>query len=206
MGCAFTAMGGTALWLDQGSQGCSVVNSTFDDTSGSAIVIGGIGYPHTAAAHRTLENSVQHCTIRRTSVEYHGAAALAVGYAARTTITHNLIRNLSFTGISLCWGWNNPSDCAEQEVAYNEVSHSMCGELLGTDHTQLAGVVGFRACSERRVAVSDGGSVYTMCQQPGSSIHHNWLHHQCVSAAAPFASSFEASRSGCADRVRRSLS
>ena len=87
--------------------------------------------------------------------KFHSCAAITVGYSRETRIVHNRLSNLSYTGISLNWGWGLLSYAASNVIAYNEISGAMCGELV------------------------DGGSVYNLGPQPGTRVHHNYLHRQC---------------------------
>ena len=95
-GCRFRHLGGSGLWLDAGSQRCSVTGSHFTDLSGAGVMVGGIGDPaQDNASLFTAANTVSGNTIVNVSQEYHGTAALIVGYATGTTLSHNLIANVS---------------------------------------------------------------------------------------------------------------
>ena len=95
----FRHLGGSGLWLDAGSQRCSVTGSHFTDLSGAGVMVGGIGDPaQDNASLFTAANTVSGNTIVNVSQEYHGTAALIVGYATGTTLSHNLIANVSYSG------------------------------------------------------------------------------------------------------------
>ena len=128
-------MGGSGLWLGTGSQDCVVTDSLFEDLSGAGVMIGGIGDPtQTDPAKKTVRNTVARNTIRNVSQEYHASAALVVGYAHSTTIQNNEIAHVSYSGISLSWGWGTASYAGNNHVVGNHVHHVMCGELLDGAH------------------------------------------------------------------------
>ena len=69
----FRHLGGSGLWLDAGSQRCSVTGSHFTDLSGAGVMVGGIGDPaQDNAALFTAANTVSGNTIVNVSQEYHG--------------------------------------------------------------------------------------------------------------------------------------
>jgi hypothetical protein len=89
------------------------------------------------------------------AVEYHGSPGVLIGWSADTMIVHNEIAHMSYTGISNGWGWGDTSYSRNNTVARNNIHHVMCGELV------------------------DGGAVYSLGRQPGSSRSYNYIHHQC---------------------------
>jgi hypothetical protein len=126
------------------------------DLSGAGLMIGGIGNPQEPdPSKHTANNTASHNTILNVSQEYHGTASLIVGYTQRTLITHNELGHVSYSGISLSWGWGAASFAGNNHIANNHIHHIMCGELL------------------------DGGAIYTLGPQPGSTCHGNYLHNQC---------------------------
>jgi hypothetical protein len=154
--CSFHHMGIGAVWFDEGSQNCLVDRCTFGDVSGAAVMFGGIqDFGETDTARQTHGNVLHNSTISRVAVEYHGSAGVLVGWATSTVISHNEIANLSYSGISLGWGWGQASYQANNSVHHNNIHHVMCGDLI------------------------DGGPIYTLGPQPNSSLHHNYLHHIC---------------------------
>jgi hypothetical protein len=124
------------------------------DLSGAGLMIGGIGNPQEPdPSKHTANNTASHNTILNVSQEYHGTASLIVGYTQRTLITHNELGHVSYSGISLSWGWGAASFAGNNHIANNHIHHIMCGELL------------------------DGGAIYTLGPQPGSTCHGNYLHN-----------------------------
>ena len=173
-------MGTAALWFDTGSRNCSVTDSVFEDTSGSALMIGGIQDrlqpdPALWTAAVTLTNS----RITQAAAEYHDSPAVLIGWSADTTVSHCEIANVSYSGVSLGWGkqpvqqaplltgplshtngaafagWGDQSYSRNNIIDHNEIHHVMCGDLV------------------------DGGSIYSLGHNPGGGYTHNYIHHQC---------------------------
>lgn len=169
--CTFTRLGGAALDIEQGSQLCRVTECRFGDISGSAIQIGDVlKDDHHPADERLIvrENEVRNCLIYDCGVEYQGSVGVFVGYTQRTTVDHNEIRNLPYSGVSIGWGWgeedagggayqvqgpryDQPTVCRENRITNNHIHHVM---------------------RERQ----DGGAIYTLGNQPGTVIAGNHIH------------------------------
>jgi hypothetical protein len=170
-GCTFTRLGGAGLDIERGSRRCRVVGCHFFDISGSAIQIGDVRQDdhHPADERSTVrENVVRNCLIHDCCVEYKGGVGVFVGYTQRTTVAHNEIRDLPYSGVSVGWGWgeedagggaykvqgpfyDRPTACRENQITNNHIHHVM-REL------------------------QDGGAIYTLGNQPGTLIAGNHIH------------------------------
>ena len=85
-------------------------------------------------------------------VEYYGAVGVWVGFARETVISHNLIHDLPYSGISVGWQWNPKlTPCRENVIERNHIHDVM--KRLG-----------------------DGGGIYTLGFQPGTVIRGNHIH------------------------------
>lgn len=118
------------------------------DVGGNGIMVGG---PNDSArvtrGNLLVDNRVRHC-----GVELYGALGIWVGFAARTTVTHNEVHDLPYSGISVGWQWNSePTVCRGNRIEYNHVYAVM---------QQLA----------------DGGGIYTLGYQPGTVLRGNLIH------------------------------
>jgi hypothetical protein len=97
--------------------------------------------------NRVSNNHVHAC-----GREYYGAIGIWVGFAQGTAVSHNLVHDLPYTGISVGWEWNpRPTPCQGNVIEYNHVRDVMN-----------------RLC--------DGGCIYTLGLQPGTVIRGNHLH------------------------------
>ena len=153
----FKQTGSVALDFLSGNQNSAIVGNTFDETSSSAIQIGGttqVTLNEIAAdpRNRVSDMVVSNNTIARVGEEFHDAVGILMGYVSSSTIAHNKLSNLPYTGISVGWGWGGlPSYPTEKNViTYNQITDTM-------------------------KTLVDGGAIYTLSQQPGSIIKNNFI-------------------------------
>jgi hypothetical protein len=104
----FAHLGGVALDFDTGSQFNFIIDNVFEDISSAAIQLGGITVAdhHPAFADQvTRDNLISNNLIRFTGREYWDSAAIYVGFTTRTTVSHNDISDVPWSGIAVGWGW-----------------------------------------------------------------------------------------------------
>lgn len=100
----FEHLGAVGLSLGSGSQNNTVEGNLFSDVSGSGLILGGVSEPLVDVSSQVSNNNLLNNYFTNTSVEYRDNAALFVGYSKRTTIAHNQINNVPYTGIAIGWG------------------------------------------------------------------------------------------------------
>jgi len=84
-----------------------------------------------------------------------GCVAIAAGYVSGLKIINNEISDVSYSGISLGWGWNRNLVCMKNNlVQRNNIYHY-------AKH------------------VYDVAGIYTLGAQPGTLISENWIHDIC---------------------------
>ncbi len=106
--CTFTRLGSGGLDLEFGAQDNTVSACHFYDISGTAIQIGDVlKDDHHPDDHRKIvkNNSVVNNYIHDCCLEYQGGVGIFVGYTDGTNVAHNEICRLSYSGISVGWGW-----------------------------------------------------------------------------------------------------
>lgn len=118
------------------------------DVSGNGIMLGGPKEKDRVPRDNRIANNLVHDC----GVEYHGAVGIWVGFADGAKVTHNVVHDLPYSGISVGWQWNpQPTPCRDNLVAHNHV-HDVMNLLC------------------------DGGCIYTLGLQPGTVIRGNHLH------------------------------
>ncbi len=176
--CTFTRFGGAGLDLEYGSQGNTVVGCEFRDISGTAIQIGDVlkDDHHPDDPRKIVQgNTVSNCHIHACGQDYWGSIGIFAGYTEGTTIAHNEIADLPYTGISLGWGWgeedegggrpeytqpfwyDTPTAAKNNRIACNNLHHIM-----------------------RRMNGASG--IFTLGVQPGTVIFGNYI-HDCSESA-----------------------
>lgn len=151
-GCRLVQLGGGGIRLGRGCQDCRVDGGAVEDVSGNGIELGVREPLPESPADLVRGNTIVNATIRRCGVEHAGCVGVWVGITERTTVTHNEVADLPYTGISVGWKWDaTPTATKDNVVEFNHIHHVM--QLL-----------------------SDGGGVYVLGFQPGSIIRGNLIH------------------------------
>ena len=100
----FAHLGAAGLALGDASQDGVVAGNLFTDTSGGGLTIGGVDMPQASGPDLTSGNQVHDNYFHAVAAEYQDCAAIFVGYAQYTTIEHNQIDDVPYSGISIGWG------------------------------------------------------------------------------------------------------
>ena len=85
-----------------------MLGNRFTDISSAAVQVGGVlarDHHPSRPADVTRDNRIAHNLVTGTGREYQDAAAIFAGYTTRTTIEHNDISDVPWSGIALGWGW-----------------------------------------------------------------------------------------------------
>lgn len=164
--CTIRHTGGSGLWIRQNCHHITVDSCYIHAIAGNGIDIGegqdrqvdGQPWWQSAAHEVSTDNQITHCRIEDCGTEFFGAVGIWGGLVARTTIAHNEVSNLPYTGISIGWMWDTiTTPCRENSITDNHIHHVM------------------------RI-LSDGGGVYSLGRQPGSRITGNIIHEVSINA------------------------
>lgn len=178
----FTDLGSGALIYEFGAQDCRIRGNRFYEIAGGAVLLGDAltidvdmpGMPDLPSRGHHPEDrreivcgiDVSNNHIHHTGLELRGSVAVLAGYVQDVSIMHNDIHDVSYTAISLGWGWGmvdvevgpmcptpwkEPTICMRNRIMYNHIHHCMQG-------------------------LCDGGAVYTLGCMPGSCIIGNYIH------------------------------
>jgi hypothetical protein len=143
-----TRLGGCGVELVTGCHDNLIQGNEITEVSGNGIMLGG---PR-AEAEVPKRNRISNNHVHACGVEYYGAVGIWVGFAQQAVISHNLVHDLPYSGVSVGWQWNpEPTPCKENTIEYNHIYDVMN-----------------RLC--------DGGCIYTLGFQPGTVIRGNHLH------------------------------
>lgn len=157
--CSFNHLSGTALDFGKGVKNSSILNNKFSDIGGTAIMVGSFGEGATEVHNPIIipdneftENiNIKNNIITDATNEDWGATGIAAGYVRHTNIENNKIDNINYSGICVGWGWT---------------SHftGMCD-----NHIRNNSVTNFAKM------LYDAGGIYTLSNQPASSIENNYI-------------------------------
>ena len=164
LNCHFKNLGEGAIALGAGVKHTTIDRNTFTDIGSNVIQIGrisnfiGEGHPlhldYKDESDATAFNSVLNNHLYNITTVDNGGIGVLITYSNNNKISHNLIEGAPYTGISVGWRWGNDgllTNAHHNEISYNHIRN--CMEYLG-----------------------DGGAIYTVSNQPGTIVTHNWIH------------------------------
>ncbi|MFY7839872.1 MAG: right-handed parallel beta-helix repeat-containing protein, partial [Lacibacter sp.] len=131
--CSFVHLAATGIDLKIGVQDNMTKNNLFSDIGGTAILAGNYGdegreihLPFDPKDNREkcdvifIENNF----ITNATNEDWGAVGIGCGFVSRTSIRHNEIENVSYSGISLGWGWSPAQNMMKgNRIVANKIHH-----------------------------------------------------------------------------------
>ncbi len=140
--------GGSAIELVGDCRGDAVRGNHIHDIAANGVMVGGPNKKVKAPEEIVISNNHVHACGRVLA----GAVGIWVGFAKGTSVEHNHVHDLPYTGISVGWQWNpRPTPCRENRIAANHI-HDVVRRLC------------------------DGGGIYTLGLQPGTAIVGNSIH------------------------------
>lgn len=160
IGDTFEHLGAAALSLGTGCQDNLVQANRFVDISGSAVVLGGISpqdaRPDADSANR--DNRIVDNVISQTGQDYWDTAAIYVGFTRGSSVSHNAIDNVPWSGIAIGWGWGllDPGGFPGLPNA----TPGMWGSF-STPTAAGGNQIGYNLISDFLEKLWDGGAIYT---------------------------------------------
>jgi hypothetical protein len=158
--CSFRHLAATGVDLVKGVQDNMTRNNLFSDIGGTAILAGNYGDEgreiHVPFDPKDVREKcdvlfIENNFITNAANEDWGAVAIGCGFVSRTSIRHNEIENVSYSGISLGWGWTPEQNMMHSNrVVANKIHH------YGKWNYDCSGI-------------------YTLSAQPNSVIEENYI-------------------------------
>jgi hypothetical protein len=156
--CQFLHMGATGLDYQSGTHDDVITGCTFRDVAVNGLQVGKFSdesvethLPYNPKDEREIctNELVENNFVTDCGNEDWGAVGIAAGFVRGTTIRHNEISQVPYTGISLGWGWTKTANAMrDNRVLANYIHHY-------AQHTY------------------DVAGVYTLSAQPGTLISEN---------------------------------
>ena len=156
--CRFEHLGGSGLDYVTGCKGGIVSHCTFADIAMNGLVCGSFSpeglethlpYQPTDFREVCTKQEVSHCEFRDVANEDWGCVAIAAGYVSGINISHNTIHDVSYTGISLGWGWNRDLVCMRDNRVHANLIYDYARHMY------------------------DCAGIYTLGNQPGTVVSEN---------------------------------
>lgn len=158
--CTFQRMASTGLDMEWAVTASTVENSTFTDIGGSALLIGAFpdgGFethvPFKPVNKQELcsEITIHNNLICEVTTEDWGCVGIGAGYVSDMLITHNEVCHVNYSGICVGWGWT----ALESGMKNNRIEANYVHDFA-------------------RI-LYDAGGLYTLSNQPGSTMKGNRL-------------------------------
>lgn len=151
--CSFTHLGAYGVSANNGSQNITWRGCLFEDISAGALMLGDVTTWNITDITLWDKNFiVEDNKIFNIPVEFTGATGIFAAYVDSTTIQHNTLVNLTYSGMTIGWGWGRE------------------GSRRGNNH-----IVANRVETVLLERCCDGGGIYTLGPQPGSIIQRNYI-------------------------------
>ena len=156
--CRFEHLGGAGLDYVEGCRGGSTTRCTFTDIAMNGFVCGSFSpeglethlpYQPTDFREVCTGQEVSNCHFYNVTNEDWGCVAIAAGYVSGINIEHNTIHDVSYTGISLGWGWNRDLVCMKDNKVHANLIYNYAQHMY------------------------DCAGIYTLGNQPGTVISEN---------------------------------
>ncbi|MBQ4388286.1 MAG: right-handed parallel beta-helix repeat-containing protein [Prevotella sp.] len=156
--CRFEHLGGSGLDYVVACRRGSTVECTFADIAMNGYVCGSFSpeglethLPYQPADFRDVctAQKVSQCLFHDVTNEDWGCVAIAAGYVSGILIEHNTIHDVSYTGISLGWGWNRDLVCMRDNIVHANLIYDYAKHMY------------------------DCAGIYTLGNQPGTVISEN---------------------------------
>lgn len=157
-GCRFEHLGGSGLDYVLACRRGTTTNCTFTDIAMNGYVCGSFSpeglethlpYQPTDFREVCTGQTVEQSLFYDVSNEDWGCVAICAGYVSGITIDHNTIHDVSYTGISLGWGWNRDLVCMKDNKVHANLIYNYANHMY------------------------DCAGIYTLGNQPGTLISEN---------------------------------
>ncbi len=156
--CRFEHLGGSGLDYVSYCKGGTVSRCTFTDIAMNAYVCGSFSpaglethlpYQPTDFREVCTSQTVEQSTFYDVTNEDWGCVAICAGYVSGITIDHNTIHDVSYSGISMGWGWNRDLVCMKDNTVHANLIYNYAQHMY------------------------DCAGIYTLGNQPGTMITEN---------------------------------
>ncbi len=156
--CRFEHLGGSGLDYVSYCKGGTVSRCTFTDIAMNGYVCGSFSpaglethlpYQPTDFREVCTKQTVEQSTFYDVTNEDWGCVAICAGYVSGITIHHNTIHDVSYSGISMGWGWNRDLVCMKDNVIHANLIYNYAQHMY------------------------DCAGIYTLGNQPGTMITEN---------------------------------
>jgi len=106
--------------------------------------------------------------------DYKDMAGILSTYVTHAVITHNEVANLAYDGIDIGWGWGANDAGGSQDYRNRGLYNYQ--PVYTTATTLRDTIVSYNRVHGTKRIFHDGGSLYNLSDNPGSSFDHNYVY------------------------------
>jgi hypothetical protein len=160
-----------------GASSITVDHNTFTESSGGGIVVGGVRPDAHHPSNPAMVNkdiTISNNTVNGVAKDYREMAGILSTYVTHAVITHNDVANLTYDGIDVGWGWGANDAGGSQDYRNRGLYNYQ--PVYTTPTTLRDTVVSYNRVHATKRLMHDGGSIYNLSANPGTSIDHNHIY------------------------------
>ncbi|WP_316800576.1 right-handed parallel beta-helix repeat-containing protein [Pedobacter frigidisoli] len=175
--CRFEHMASTGLDLRKGTADNQVKGNLFKDIGGTAILAGTfsdeateVHLPYNPSDKREISTNdvIENNLITDVTNEDWGAVGIGAGYVRGIKISHNEISDVSYSGISVGWGWTKTENAMKNNtISANKIHH------YGKHMYDVAGIYTLSAQPESIITENVIDSIY---KAPFAHLPEHWFY------------------------------
>lgn len=175
--CTFKASGASAVRILEGSEKIDVEGNHIHDLGGGAIYVGNVR--NTEINPKDTRKIVKDVNIKNNYIhhvakENTAAAGISVGYPYNTSITHNEIHDVPYSGMHVGWGWGTIQEKTLKNFVfeYNYVHNFMKGrEMLDGGGIYTLGYTSATVDNPNKITKNYFKDCYSASVQAGGMIY-----------------------------------
>ncbi|MCK5812085.1 MAG: right-handed parallel beta-helix repeat-containing protein [Clostridiales bacterium] len=184
--CKFTKLGCCGIDIDEGVKNVTIKNCDFHEIAANGLMIGQFNFKCGHEKDETLiteKIKVTNCEFNDIGNVYRSGVAIIAGYVRHTTISHNEIHDVAYTGISLGWGWgfDDPNykycDILHDRIRFGTFDTYPIMEDNHIDYNHIYNVMS---------KMHDGAGIYTLSMNQNSTIIGNYVHDNGTFKGIPY--------------------
>jgi len=165
-----------ATGVGLGASDIDVVRNVFEQIAAGAVITGGVQ----ADAHHPSDSRMtnrrityRNNLVHDVAVDYRSHVALLMTYTADSTISHNEVYNMPYTGISIGYGWgaNDPGgsqDYTDRGLYSYQPRYTTA--TIARNYTVQANYV-----HDVMRQMTDGAGFYSLSALPGTTVNQNYI-------------------------------
>ncbi len=185
--CRFEHMASTGLDYQRGTRDDEIKGNLFKDIGGTAIQVGTysdeaveVHLPYNPSDLREVctNEKVSNNLITDVTNEDWGCVGIGAGYVKNINIEHNDISEVSYSGISMGWGWTKLKNAMSNNRIYGNKIHRYGKHLYD--------VSGIYTLSAQPGSIIENNCIDSIYQVPYAHDMHHWFYLYCDEGSSGF--------------------